>query len=72
MSTPIPLTTYNQLTALAINSSGDIAGSYYNYAQGGFPSTTQYCVFCRTPVGLSFSAIWARRILMHAALTTAA
>ena len=44
MSTPIARTTYNQSTAMAINSSGDIAGSYYNYAQGGFPSTTQYAL----------------------------
>ena len=38
MSVIVPGSIYNQSVALAVNSSGDIVGSCFNYPEGGFPN----------------------------------
>jgi probable HAF family extracellular repeat protein len=41
LSTPVPLTTYNQTTGLAVNDNYDIAGGCFNYKLGDLPTTTR-------------------------------
>jgi hypothetical protein len=44
-SQPVPYATYAQSSFYGINSSGDMVGVLWNYAGGGFPSTTRDALY---------------------------
>jgi uncharacterized membrane protein len=47
MTPLVPLSTYAQSSAYAINSSGDVTGSCFDYSSDGFPSTDQLAILVK-------------------------